>query len=130
MQFLKWLTATLTYGVLISVGEIKLGAISYLIQNDASHLVWVIIALTLSGIAWCGIKASKGATTYPRVDYLAELATNIGLLGTLVGLVILFSAGIGDSSDVLIGLSTAMTTTMAGLVAAIILSSYTVMLKQ
>ena len=122
--FLKWLFLSTVYIVLSTVSEMKFGAISYLVNNDVSYICYALVILFWIGLLRAGYQAVTGATTFRLLEYMCELSTYLGLLGTIYGLIVVFKDGLTDASAIGQGISTAMTTTMAGVIVMIMLSVY------
>ena len=118
MLFLKWLLLTCLYAVSIYVAESQFGALTYLVQNDVSYICYALFGVLGLG----SLFALFGHVR--RVDYLSETSTVLGLMGSIVGMMFLFSGGFDDTARIGAGLGTAMGTTLVGIVVAVMLSLY------
>ena len=105
-------------------------------ENDISKLSIAIGAILIIGTFDVGIRthqALKKKYIEPKFAwYLADLATNVGFAGTLIGFIVMFSGSIlsnlqgvvtGEDLKVMlvslaIGIGTAVWTTLAGLIAS------------
>ncbi|MCI0533414.1 MotA/TolQ/ExbB proton channel family protein [bacterium] len=145
--FLQWL---LLISVMLTSTLIayRLGYLSYVFENDASHICAIIAVIFTATTAHCGVlawkfsaysDALKNAQTYAKNEYaqtmavfkhrlqtsmeFEELCVKLGLLGTVLGFLMMFTDIKNPSTDqlkyILAGLATALLTTMAGLVASI-----------
>jgi len=117
-----------------SIAALMSGGARFLSENDVTGLSWVIVAILASGSAYYGVRLYKGENLGQGVmDYLSELCTSLGLLGTVIGLIVMISGAFGDlnvedpeslkSSLVAMssGIGTALTTTLVGLTSSLLL---------
>ena len=103
----------------------QLGFINFLLEVDKTYLTSVIVTITLTCstvISIQGLKGniSKGLKT--QLDFVAGILPSIGMIGTVIGLMIIIMDGIPEPSQLLIGVGTALTTTLMGLIGAVLLN--------
>jgi len=122
--------------VLFSAMEKFFKLFSILQQNDPTYLCWVILFVFIAGILTGFYEVYNGLRMVKTLQ-MADMATSVGLLGTIVGIAVSFY-GISQSGfdfsnpetvnivakAIFEGLGTAFTTTVAGLIAAITLNTY------
>lgn len=131
--FVRWWILACAMLTVVS-GIFLAGGARFLSENDSTGLSWVIVAILAAGSAYYGIRLYKGENLGQGVmDYLSELCTSLGLLGTVIGLIIMISGAFGDldiddpeslkTSLVAMssGIGTALTTTLVGLTSSILL---------
>jgi len=119
MKILIWLLLTATYAVTLFVAENQAGALSYLVENDNSYIVWALF-----GVLGLGSILSLTKDKKDWVSFLAELSTYLGLAGSIYGFIVLFGGGFEDTARIAAGTSTALLTTIAGLGVMAMLSLY------
>lgn len=124
MHYLIWLLITATYSVALYAAETQSGALSYLVENDSSYIVWSLFGVLILGSL---LSLTKDAKDW--VPFLAELATYLGLAGSIYGFIVLFGGGFEDTARIAAGTSTALLTTIAGLGVMAMLSLYKQALK-
>ena len=119
MRLLIWLLLTAAYSTSLIVAEWQAGVLSYLIQNDNSY-----ICVVLFGVLALGSVLSITKDKRDWVGFLAELASYLGLAGSIYGFIVLFGGGFDDTARIAAGTSTALLTTIAGLAVMAMLSLY------
>ena len=131
--FVRWWILACAMMTVVS-GVFLAGGARFLSENDSTGLSWVIVAILASGSAYYGVRLYRGENLGQGVmDYLSELCTSLGLLGTVIGLIVMISGAFGNlniedpeslkSSLVAMssGIGTALTTTLVGLTSSILL---------
>ncbi len=92
----------------LALGMVELaGADAGILQQEAAHLA--------------GLSAARYQRTRRIVEFLSSTAGGLGLLGTLVGIYALFSAGARDAQTIFAGIGIAVVSTLLGIVVAIVL---------
>lgn len=94
----------------LAVGMIELlgaGAGVAALQQDSVHVV--------------GLAGAPYRRTERVITFLSSTAGGLGLLGTLVGIYLLFSAGARDAQTIFAGIGIAVISTLLGIVVAIVL---------
>lgn len=124
----------LTVIQMIGLGvAINFGAIEYLLSADITRLsfvIFVIWILTTLNIGWNSFKKNYD---HDLAWFNAEICMSIGMVGTIIGFILMLSGSLGDIdpsdvetmkrviADMAAGMSTALVTTLTGLVANILL---------
>lgn len=124
----------LTVIQMIGLGvAINFGAIEYLLEADATKLSFVIFAiwvLTTLNIGWISFKKQND---FELPWFSAEICMSIGMVGTIIGFILMLSGSLGNIdpsnvesmkrviADMAAGMSTALVTTLAGLISNILL---------
>ncbi len=136
MNFLKWLTITTAYLVVVILAEYNYSYFGKLIEADQTGISLAIIGVFLGGVGSCLWYSCKEAEPrFEKVMVLSEVCTMLGLLGSVVGFAITFSGLLtsGESNEELAqsiiasvsgGLPTALNTTIMGIYAALGLTAY------
>ena len=99
------------------------GAAEYLLANDVTRITFIIPALAVGVnvmVVWMLQQGRFNRTLLTQSEYIVDHLTSIGLFGTVVGLVYMIRHGIPEPTDLLIGVGTAMLTTLAGLMFTVI----------
>jgi len=131
--FVRWwilaccITAVLS-GVFVS------GGARFLAENDTTNISWLIITIMLCGSAYYGVRLFRGENLGQGVmEYLGDLCTSLGLLGTIIGLIMMIGGaftGINIEDQASIksalvamssGIGAALSTTLVGVSASIVL---------
>ena len=146
--FLKWwlfMSAIMASSVLLA----GLGLLGTLWENDATKLSFVLLALFAVMSGWCGYKTwrlsvfidSKKTEPYliEKIEHLMEvgwftsdLCSSIGMMGTVIGFIMMLGGfaniDINDMATVQglikglgVGMSTALYTTLTGLICSALL---------
>lgn len=133
-DFTRWFVFFIAMStVLVSV--LSVGGADFLIENDTTNISWLIIFILVAGSLYLGYRVNSGERLNQGVtDYLAEICTAFGLLGTIIGLIIMISGAFGslnisDPESVKVsllamssGIGSALTTTLTGIIASILLT--------
>ena len=143
-RFLKWQIITLVYICIIFMVEFNYSFFSGMAAVDATYICYVHWGVFLLGCSWAGCKSlpSSSEPKYERVNLLCEYSTTLGLLGSVMGIAIMFQGldlmgvDLTDKSKILdmmgsitIGLGSALTTTITGIIVSLALSLYIFTLK-
>ena len=131
-RFMIWWLATVIQ--IIGVGlAINFGAIPFLLEADQTYLSFVTTGLWIIGSITIGYLAWKKETDYDTPWFIAESCISVGMIGTLIGFMLMLGSSLGDVdpsnmqsmkqviSDMASGMSTALVTTLAGLVFSLFL---------
>lgn len=141
-KFLSWLLISSIYIAAFIGVESQTGILSQMAQNDVSRICYVILGLFVFGMLVAGVQSWNNATRFKRIEQIGGMSQSMGLLGTIIGLVMMFAqinSGNLDPSDkqavlsmmeqMSSGLATALNTTMCGIIASLALGFYTLALK-
>lgn len=121
----KWYNWSVTVGLwAATVAAHYSGFIDYLIMVDQTKLTLVIMGivhLTSIVITVRTFKAAVSAGLLKQLEFTAANLPALGMLGTIIGLMIIIQDGIPEPTQLLIGVGTALTTTLMGLAGALVL---------
>ena len=131
-SFMIWWLLTVIQMIGLGVA-INFGAIEYLLEADVTKLSFVIFAiwvLTTLNIGWNSFKKQND---FELPWFSAEICMSIGMVGTIIGFILMLSGSLGNIdpsnvesmkrviADMAAGMSTALVTTLAGLISNILL---------
>jgi len=132
-EFLRWWILLCVMIVAVG-GAMSVGGLSFLSENDSTGISWVILSILLGGTVFYGYRLAINENLGQGVmDYLAELCTSLGLLGTVIGLIMMIGGafeGLDVSNQESVkgaliamstGIGTALTTTLVGLSSSLLL---------
>lgn len=126
-----WLVVTIQ-AVLVGIA-IHFSAINFIIENDITYLSFLIIALLVIGTLLIGYITYKKQDNFEYTWFIAESAMTIGMIGTVIGFMLMLGSSFADIdpgdvnsmrnviSDMAVGMSTALLTTLTGLVVSLAL---------
>jgi len=126
-----WLAAVIQIiGVGVAIG---FGAVDFLLEADQTYLSFVTLAMWAIGTIGVGYISYKNTRNYDTPWFIAESCISVGMIGTLIGFMLMLSSSLGsvDPSDIdsmkaviasmASGMSTALVTTLSGLVFSLFL---------
>lgn len=137
-----WITFTI---MLIIIGTALFAGLAQLIVGgDRTFISWVVLAMFLGVSIHLGYKVYKNPQDidYGVPDRGAEFCTALGLLGTIIGLTIALTGAFAEVDvsnheslksalvNISTGVSTALLTTLTGLVASLGIQFQTCVLKE
>ena len=132
IKFLKWWFVFVVQAIGLGVFAYLDGA-QYLLDNDRTYLSIVIIAV------WLAVSGAVGWFTWRKEEkpeflwFCTESCMTVGMMGTVTGFILMLSTSLAtlDPNDVenmrsaianmAVGMSTALLTTLAGLMATLML---------
>lgn len=132
IQFLKWWFVFVVQA--IGVGAFAyFDGVQYLLENDRTYLSLAIIMI------WLTVSTSIGILTFNKIAkpeflwFSAESCMTIGMIGTVIGFILMLGTSLnnldpGDVelmktaiSNMAVGMSTALLTTLTGLIGTLLL---------
>lgn len=131
-KFMIWWLATVIQTIGIGIA-ISFGAINFLLESDQTYLSFVTATMWAVGTITIGYLAYKQEDNYDTPWFVAESCISVGMIGTLIGFMLMLSSSLGnvDPSDIesmkqviadmAKGMSTALVTTLSGLVFSLFL---------
>jgi hypothetical protein len=131
-RFMMWWLVVTIQAVLVGIA-INFSAISFIIKNDITYLSFLIIALLVIGTVMIGYITYKKQNNFDYTWFIAESAMTIGMIGTVIGFMLMLGSSFAnidpgniDSmrkviADMAVGMSTALLTTLTGLVVSLAL---------
>ena len=123
IKFMNWTITVLLFTAI--AGAFHIGFMEYLMDVDKTYLTFVITGLTAVSsltISVCGIIDKMGVTLEKQLNFLTGMLPSVGMIGTVIGMILIIQDGIPEPSQLLIGVGTALTTTLMGLIGAVVLS--------
>lgn len=131
-RFMMWWLVVTIQAVLVGIA-INFSAISFIIENDITYLSFLIISLLVIGTVMIGYITYKKQNNFDYTWFIAESAMTIGMIGTVIGFMLMLGSSFAnidpgniDSmrkviADMAVGMSTALLTTLTGLVVSLAL---------
>lgn len=118
------------------------GAIPFLFENDQTYLSFVIIAMWFSATASIGYRSLKNRNDFETPWFIGEACMTVGMVGTVVGFMLMLGSSFVDIdpsnvdsmkrviSDMASGMSTALLTTLCGLIASLFVKVQVIIQEQ
>lgn len=140
-KLLVWWLAISTQFIGVALGASHFGLIDFILATDITYLSFVIFTMWIVGSAQIGYIGVNQKENYDTPWFISESCLSVGMIGTLVGFIIMLGSsftnvdpGNIDSMKSLItsmavGMSTALVTTLVGLVASLALKIQIVILE-
>lgn len=131
-RFMMWWLVVVIQAVLVGIA-VNFSAISFIIENDITYLSFLIISLLAVGTVMIGYITYKKENNFEYTWFVAESAMTIGMIGTVIGFMLMLGSSFAnidpgniDSmrkviADMAVGMSTALLTTLTGLVVSLAL---------
>lgn len=140
-KFLIWWLVAVVQVIAVGVG-IFYDAIPFLIENDITKLSFVIIAMWFITSASVGYKVWTQSDDFDKPWFVAESCMTVGMIGTVVGFILMLGSSFMEIDpsnvdsmrrvivDMASGMSTALLTTLCGLIAGLFIKIQIVMQEQ
>lgn len=140
-KMLVWWLAISTQFIGVALGASYFGLIDFILATDITYLSFVIFAMWIIGSVQIGYIGFNQKENYDTPWFISESCLSVGMIGTLVGFIIMLGSSFAnvdpgniDSMKSLItsmavGMSTALVTTLVGLVASLALKIQIVILE-
>ena len=124
-----WLIAVIGF-IAVGVGA-YIDGLDYLLAVDATKISIAIIAIMLLTTLHVGYKIFQGSKDFDTAWFIAESCMSLGMIGTMLGFMMMLRDSLGDINpqdvsamqnligNMAYGMSTALVTTLAGLVASL-----------
>jgi len=118
------------------------GAIPFLLENDQTYLSFVIIVMWVSATASIGYRSLKNRNDFETPWFIGEACMTVGMVGTVVGFMLMLGSSFVDIdpsnvdsmkrviSDMASGMSTALLTTLCGLIASLFVKVQVIIQEQ
>ena len=144
-KFLKWLALTSLFTIGIGVVEYYFEFFRSLASLDQTYLCYVIWAMTILGVSYTLVQIFRDELHLKRIDQIGQKCMLVGMLGSVLGLIYSFKGFLVDSNtidpndrdalwqfmmDVVMGIFTSLTTTATGIIGALILGCYILLLRR
>jgi len=140
-KFLIWWLVVVVQVIAVGIG-IYYGAIPFLIENDITKLSFVIFAMWFFTSASIGYKIFKKEEDFDKPWFVAESCMTVGMIGTVIGFMWMLGSSFQEIDpsniesmrqvivDMASGMSTALLTTLCGLLAGLFIKVQIVMQEQ
>lgn len=135
---LWWLFASVAF-IAMGIGAVYFDGVEYLLEKDGTKISIGIAVLTVIVTLHVGYRIFKKNTNFDTAWFLAESFMSLGMIGTMLGFIMMLAQGLSniDTSDVAAlqavigamayGMSTALITTLAGLIASLFIKLQIIM---
>lgn len=124
-----WLIAVIGF-IAVGIGA-YIDGLDYLLSVDATKISIAIIAIMLLTTLHVGYKIYQGSKDFDTAWFIAESCMSLGMIGTMLGFMMMLRDSLGNINpqdvsamqnligNMAYGMSTALVTTLAGLVASL-----------
>jgi len=131
-RFMMWWLVVTIQTVLVGIA-VSFSAINFIIENDVTYLSFLIMSLLVIGSILIGYITYKKQNNFDYTWFIAESAMTVGMIGTVIGFMMMLGSSFADIdpsdvnsmrkviSDMAAGMSTALLTTLAGLIVSLAL---------
>tara|TARA_B100000900_G_scaffold6576_1_gene5567 strand:+ start:1479 stop:1919 length:441 start_codon:yes stop_codon:yes gene_type:complete len=129
-RFMYWWLVTVIQAILIGI-TVYYGSIEFLWNTDVTKLSFLTMALWAVTSVLIGVSCYLKKTNYDTPWFIAESCMTIGMIGTVIGFMLMLSGSFGNIdpsniesmkqviADMATGMSTALLTTLTGLIASL-----------
>ena len=140
-KFLIWWLVAVVQVIAVGI-SIFYGIIPFLIENDVTRLSFVIFTMWFFSTASIGYKIYNNEDDFDKPWFVAESCMTVGMIGTVIGFMFMLGSSfqqIDPSNiesmrqvivDMASGMSTALLTTLCGLLAGLFIKVQIVMQEQ
>ena len=130
MKWWKWWTIVNIGVWAIIYGQYRFNLVEVLIGYDKTYLSFLIIAIAMTSTVFLGLNFKRAGYDSEIHWFTADAVMSIGMVGTIIGFIMILSTfeGIDASStesiaeaisSLALGMSTALVTTLVGLISSI-----------
>lgn len=131
-RFMYWWLVTVIQAILVGI-TVYLGSIEFLWNTDVTKLSFLTIGLWLATSVLIGYGSYNQKTVYDTAWFIAESCMTVGMIGTVIGFMLMLGSSfinIDPSNiesmkqvitEMAAGMSTALLTTLTGLIASLFL---------
>ena len=131
-RFMYWWLVTVIQAILVGI-TIYFGSIEFLWNTDVTKLSFLTISLWIVASGINGYTSYRTKTNYDAPWFIAESCMTVGMIGTVIGFMLMLGSSFVniDPSDIesmkqvivdmASGMSTALLTTLTGLIASLFL---------
>jgi len=140
-RFLVWWLIVVMQ--IIGLGTaIYYGAIPFLFENDSTKLSFVIIAMWITATTSIGYRSLKDRNDFETPWFIGEACMTGGMLGTVIGFMLMLGSSFAEIdpsnvdsmkrviTDMASGMSTALLTTLCGLIASLFVKVQVIIQEQ
>ena len=131
-KFLNWWLLFVLQFIAISV-SVYFGSFNFLLEHDSTYISFVIVAIWAVASLLIGLRTFHDQHVKEAFWFIAESCMTLGMIGTVMGFILMLGESLTsidpgniDSmkaaiSSMAAGMSTALLTTLAGLIASLFL---------
>lgn len=139
-RFMYWWLVTVIQAILVGITA-YFGSMEFLWNTDITKLSFLTIALWVGTSAVIGYSSYNSKTNYDTPWFVAESCMTVGMIGTVIGFILMLGSSFADLdpsniesmraviTDMAAGMSTALLTTLTGLIASLFLKVQIVVLE-
>jgi hypothetical protein len=140
-RFLVWWLIVVMQ--IIGLGTaIYYGAIPFLFENDSTKLSFVIIAMWITATTSIGYRSLKDRNDFETPWFIGEACMTVGMVGTVIGFMLMLGSSFAEIdpsnvdsmkrviTDMASGMSTALLTTLCGLIASLFVKVQVIIQEQ
>ena len=129
-RFMYWWLVTVIQAILVGI-TIYFGSIEFLWNTDITKLSFLTIALWIGTSVVIGFTSYKKKQNYDTPWFVAESCMTVGMIGTVIGFMLMLGSSFAEIdpsdidsmrrviTDMASGMSTALLTTLTGLIASL-----------
>ena len=140
-KFLVWWLVAVVQVIAVGIGY-YFGAVPFLIENDITKLSFVIFAMWVVSTATVGFKTYTDDEEFDKPWFIAESCMTVGMIGTVIVFILMLGSSFQELDpsnvdsmrrvivDMASGMSTALLTTLSGLIAGLFIKLQIVMQEQ
>lgn len=140
-RFLVWWLIVVMQIIGLSTA-VYFDAIPFLLENDATYLSFVIIAMWITASITIGYRALKDRNDFETPWFIGEACMTVGMVGTVIGFMLMLGSSFAEIdpsniesmkrviTDMASGMSTALLTTLCGLIASLFVKVQVILLEQ
>ena len=139
-RFMYWWLVTVIQAILVGITA-YFGSMEFLWNTDITKLSFLTMALWIGTSAVIGYSSYTSKTNYDTPWFVAESCMTVGMIGTVIGFILMLGSSFADLdpsniesmrrviTDMAAGMSTALLTTLTGLIASLFLKVQIVVLE-
>jgi len=140
-RFLVWWLIVVLQLIALGVAVVY-NAIPFLIENDSTKLSFIIIIMWGVASASIGYRSYKSRDDFETPWFLGESCMTVGMVGTVIGFMLMLGSSFAEIdpsnidsmkrviTDMAAGMSTALLTTLCGLIASLFVKIQVIMQEQ
>lgn len=131
-RFMYWWLVTVIQAILVGI-TVYFGSLEFLWNTDVTKLSFLTIALWISASTFIGHSSYHKKLNYDTPWFVAESCMTVGMIGTVIGFMLMLGSSFAEIdpsnidsmrkviTDMASGMSTALLTTLTGLIASLFL---------
>ena len=140
-RFLVWWLIVVVQ--LIGLGTaVYYNAIPFLLENDSTRLSFAIIIMWFAATASIGYRSFKNRKDFETPWFIGEACMTVGMVGTVIGFMLMLGSSFAEIdpsnvdsmkrviTDMAAGMSTALLTTLCGLIASLFVKVQVIIQEQ